>query len=61
MLKKYHNAIVCMLVVVMIYSPSMVCAQSPTDSADVAAKPKPDLDYITPQAVAGVVVYPRAC
>ena len=62
MFKKYASAIVCTLVVAMIYSPAVVFAQVPAETADASAavKPKPDLDYITPDAFAGVVFYPRS-
>ena len=60
MLKRFHSVIVGMLVAALIVSPMMGYAQSPAGSSAVAAKPKPDLDYVTPEAVAGVVAYPRA-
>ena len=61
MLKKYHNLIAWTLVFTLISSPAMVRAQAPEEPASTAAaKPKLDLDYITPDAVAGVALYPRA-
>lgn len=62
MLKKYTIAIFWTLVITTTCSPAMVFAQPPAETADAsaAAKPKPDLDYITPDAAAGLVVFPRA-
>ncbi len=61
MLKKYDRVIVWTLAVAMIFSASMLCAQPPAAARDSATvKPKPDLDYITPDAFAAAIIYPQS-
>ncbi len=62
MLKKYRNSVVWTLFAVMTFWTSMVCAQPPANRGGMAAavKPTPDLDYITPDAFAAAILYPRS-
>jgi hypothetical protein len=58
--KKCHPAILWMLFTTVVAWPAMVGAQSPGETAAAAAARKPDLDYITPNAFAAAVFYPRS-
>ena len=60
MLKKCHPAILWTLITTAVACPAMVGAQPPGEMAGAAAARKPDLDYVTPQAFAAAVVYPRS-
>jgi hypothetical protein len=54
MIRKYFKAIVWALVVAMTISSSVICAAETT-----GGKQKVDLGYVTPDAVATVVIHPR--
>jgi hypothetical protein len=60
MLKRFHPAILCSLIAAALACPATVRAQSPDETTAGAAAKKPDLDYITPDACAAVIAYPRS-
>jgi hypothetical protein len=60
MLRKHCPAIFWTLIASVVACPTMVRAQSPDETAGTAVARKPDLDYITPNAFAAAVVYPRS-
>ncbi len=60
MFRRHRRAISWMLAVTMTFSPSVAYCQPPAAVGQPpAAKPRVDLDYVTPKTVAAVVAYPR--
>ena len=58
--RRHRAMIVWVLVVLMAIPPSRLYSQPTASPAtDTAGKPKPDLGYVTPDATAAVVAYPR--